>query len=261
MKGVIIVKIKYNLMINKKLGKLAKKNDPRTFKLSKYLEVGALPSLPISIQNDTDLSDWGMMGNDTIGDCTCAAAGHGIMAWTDPNKDLVTPPTSSIITAYSAVSGYDPTTGVNDNGAACLDVLNYWRQTGIYTHKIAAYAEVAVHNQTEVKASIFLYELTYIGVALPISAQAQAKRWSVTSPSLQGNSAPGSWGGHCVIVVGYNADGVDVITWGERVRMTWGFWRAYVEEAYCLLSADFFTANKAPNGFDLATLQNDISKL
>ena len=71
------------------------------------------------------------MGNDKIGDCTCAAAGHLIMEWTSlAQPKMFTPTDPQIVAAYSAITGYNPKTGANDNGAAELDVLNYWRKTG-----------------------------------------------------------------------------------------------------------------------------------
>lgn len=239
----------------KKLGKLPVKHDPRTLQLSKYLT--ALPSYPHVYQYSKDISAWGMMGNDTIGDCTCAAAGHGIMSWTDDNGDLFTPTDAEVISAYSAVSGYNPSTGANDNGAACIDVLNYWRKTGVGGRTINSYAQVAVSNLHEVQASIYLFGFAYIGLGLPISAQNQPKVWSLP-PSLAGNGAPGSWGGHCVIITGWDTTGLDVITWGEQIRMTWGFWKAYVEEAYAIISNDFLKAGKSPAGLNLAQMQDDL---
>jgi len=41
--------------------------------------------------------------------------------------------------------------------------------------------------------------------------------------------------------------------------MTWSFWERYVDEAYCLLSDDFLNAGRAPNGFDLAALKEDLA--
>ena len=59
-----------------------------------------------------------MMDNDQIGDCTCAAAGHLIMEWTaNAQSKMVTPTDKQIVAAYSAITGYNPTTGANDNGA------------------------------------------------------------------------------------------------------------------------------------------------
>ena len=242
----------------KKLGKLPVKHDDRTLQVGKYLNAAALPTFPHVYQYSKDLGqNWGMMGNDSIGDCTCAAAGHGIMSWTDDCDNLVTPSDADIITAYSAVSGYDPATGANDNGAACLDVLNYWRKTGVGGRTINSYAQITVSNLHQLQASIYLFGLAYIGIGLPITAQNESKVWTLPH-SLTGNGAPGSWGGHCVIVTGWDATGLDVITWGEQIRMTWGFWKAYVEEAYAIISNDFLKAGKSPVGFNLAQLQADL---
>lgn len=113
-----------------KLGKAPVKKDKRNLKLAKYLLSKNLPTLPSDYYYSKDIPDnsWGMMANDTVGDCTVAAAGHAIMSVTDDNKKIYYPSTADIIGAYSAVSGYVPGEPWTDNGAACLDVLNYWRQ-------------------------------------------------------------------------------------------------------------------------------------
>lgn len=249
-------------MIKKvKLGKLPKKEDKRTFKLAKYLNTNAFPPLPPSVSYADNITNWGMMGNDTIGDCTTAAAGHALMNWTDLNSKLFIPTENQIVQAYSAITGYVPGDESTDNGAACLDVLNYWKSTGIANHKIGAFAEVNNFNSKEVEYSIYLFGTIYIGIALPVSAQNQQSQWSV-GPNLQGNNAPGSWGGHCVIATGFDKTGFDIITWGERIRMTWNFWYCYVQEAYVILSPDFVAgSNQAPNGFNLKQLQQDLSNL
>src|ERR1700733_9167686 len=104
---------------NMKLGKLNPVHDPRTLMLANYLTPDTLPQVPAeyAYAKNIGASAWGMMDNDKIGDCTCAAAGHLIMEWTDDNGALVTPATKQIIAAYSAITGYDPKTGLNDNGA------------------------------------------------------------------------------------------------------------------------------------------------
>ena len=37
-------------------------------------------------------------------------------------------------------------------------------------------------------------------------------------------------------------------------RLTWAFWDRYCDEGYCILSPDFLSGGRAPNGFDLAAL-------
>jgi len=131
-----------------KLGKSAARHDPRTLLMASYVSTG-VPTPPASFDLTTKVSSWGMMENDQIGDCTCAAAGHLLMEWTaNAGKKMFTPTNKQIVMAYSAITGYNPTTGANDNGAVEIDVLNYWRQSGIAGHKIGAYValEPANHN-------------------------------------------------------------------------------------------------------------------
>jgi phosphatidylserine/phosphatidylglycerophosphate/cardiolipin synthase-like enzyme len=201
-----------------------------------------------------------MMGNDTIGDCTTAAAGHCIEEWTTDAGDPVIVPDSAIVAAYSAVSGYNPQTGKGDVGATVISVLNYWRQTGIGGHTIRAYAALTPGNLDHVRDSVSIFGNCYIGLQLPISAQTQSV-WTVPAGGAVGQGAPGSWGGHAVPVVAYDADGLTVVTWGALKRMTWDFWSAYCDEAYALVSDDFLTSGETPAGIDLAALEQDLQEV
>jgi len=245
-----------------KLGKLTAVHDPSTLMLADYLDTQALPTIPTKYQYAKNIgaAAWGMMENDKIGDCTCAAAGHLIMEWTDDNNAMVTPTDQQIVAAYSAITGYDPVTGKDDNGAVETEVLNYWRKTGIAEHKITAYAALEPKNHNHIMASVYLFGGCYIGMALPISAQTQ-KTWSVPPGGAIGKGAPGSWGGHAVPVVGYDSHGLTVITWGATKKMTWSFWDAYCDESYAIISSDFILNGKSPAGFDLAALQNDLKQI
>src|SRR5437899_24368 len=183
-----------------KLGKLAPKHDPRTLHLVNYLRTGILPKIPTSKDWSSKVPNWPMFLNNQLGDCTIAGAAHMIMDWSATSNIEIIPTDQDVLTAYSAVSGYDPATGANDNGAYALDVLNYWRNTGIARDKIFAYAACEPRNHSHVKASVYLFGGCYIGLALPLSAQNQAI-WSVPSWGMHGSGRPGSWGGHAVNVV------------------------------------------------------------
>jgi hypothetical protein len=248
-----------------KLGKQPARHDPRALLLASYI-TPSLPPPPASFDISTKVTNWGMMDNDQIGDCTCAAAGHLIMEWTaNAGKKMFTPTDKQIVGAYSAITGYNPTTGANDNGANEVDVLNYWRQTGIAGHKIGAYMSLEPANHTHIMESVYIFEGCYIGVSLPISAQAQVQNhqpWSVPPGGPTGDGKPGSWGGHAVPVVAYDARGVTVVTWGALQMMTWSFWQTYTEEAYAILSPDYMTGKKTtPQGFSLKQLQADLADL
>jgi hypothetical protein len=245
-----------------KLGKQAVRHDPRTLLMANYVSA-ALPAPPVTIDLAAKVgASWGMMENDKIGDCTTAAAGHLIMEWTSLAQPKVFVPTNQqIVAAYSAITGYNPKTGANDNGAVELDVLNYWRKTVIARHKIGAFVALEPSNHTHVMDAVYIFEGCYIGLQLPISAQGQ-QIWAVPPQGTSGPGAPGSWGGHAVPVVGYDARGLTVVTWGQLLRMTWPFWEAYCDEAYAIISNDYLDkSKKTPSGFDLAALQADLKSL
>src|SRR5580704_7817183 len=154
-----------------KLGKQVARHDPRTLLLAAYL-TPALPTAPASFDLTSKVQAWGMMDNDQIGDCTCAAAGHLIMEWTaNAKKKGSTPTDTQIVAAYSAITGYNPATGANDNGAVEIDVLNFWRQSGIAGHKIGAYMALEPANHNHIMDSVYIFGGCYIGLQLPISAQ------------------------------------------------------------------------------------------
>jgi len=244
-----------------KLGKRPAKHDSRTLQLAKYT-AKVTPAPPVHEDWEKKVAKWPMMKNDTVGDCTCACAGHMIEQWTTYAKDPVTPTDQQVIAAYSAITGYDPVTGNHDDGAAILDVLNYWRNTGVGGHQIKAFATLDPSSHTEVEDSVFLFGNCYLGVQLPVSAQHQTV-WAVPPGGTHGPGAPGSWGGHAIPVVAYDRRGLTVVTWGALKRMTWGFLYAYCDEAYAVLSQDWIsqTTDLAASGFDLAALEKDLQQI
>jgi hypothetical protein len=136
-----------------------------------------------------------------------------------------------------------------------LDVLGLWRAHGIGRHHIGAYAKVSVYDHVLMRTACWLFGGLYLGLSLPISAQDQ-QTWDFTG-SLSGTHTPGSWGGHAVDVVRYDANTLTIVTWGALKKMTWAFADRYCDEAYCLLSNDFLKGKHAPNGFDLDAKKSD----
>lgn len=204
-----------------------------------------------------------MFANDRIGDCTTVAAAHMIEGWALENKKPAPAITDdAVIAAYSAISGYVPATGANDNGAVELDVLRYWHQTGISGDRIAAYASVDPSNARLVKQAIWLFGGAYVGLALPITAQAQVDGiWDTPASGLTGDGLPGSWGGHAVCAVSYDSDRIALITWGKVQLCTWRFWGAYVDECWAVLSPDMLANGLSPQGFNVRQLQADLAAI
>ena len=63
-----------------KYGKLPKKEDERTLELEKYITAAA-PTPPEAINWGEAVSEWGMLGNDMVGDCAWAGQAHADMLW------------------------------------------------------------------------------------------------------------------------------------------------------------------------------------
>jgi hypothetical protein len=239
-----------------KLGKLPVRIDTRTLRLARYVDTTQLPAPPAQLDLTQHVPDWPMYANDRIGDCTTAAAGHMIEAWTAGAAGTAVEITeASVLDAFDHVKITDPATG--EEGAVELDVLRFWRKTGIGGHVIGAFAGVSLHDERLVRTGAYLFGGLYLGLALPLTAQ-QQDTWDWTG-SLAGPAKPGSWGGHAVDVVGYDDRALTVVTWGSLKQMTWAFWERYVDEAYALISPDFLRGDRAPNGFDLQTLQSDLA--
>ncbi len=238
-----------------RLGKLPARSDVRTLSLARYLDRGALPEPPPRLDLTTGVGDWPMYGNDRVGDCTTAAAGHMIEAWTAAAAGRPVEITErAVLEAFDAVKVVDPATG--EEGAVELDVLTLWRSAGIGGHRIGAFARVSIGDHVLLRTAAGLFGGVYIGLQLPVTAQGQPV-WDWTG-RLDGPAAPGSWGGHAVDVVGYDDSGLTVVTWGGLQELTWSFWDRYCDEAYAVLSVDFLAAGKSPQGLDLPALERDL---
>ena len=251
---------------NLKLGKLAPKIGPRAFRMAKYMRA-ELPAPPDVVNYANGVAEWGMMGNEKAGDCTCAAAGHMIECWTANAAGVEHPVIDSeVMAAYVAVTGiegaaYDPLTGDNDNGCAIADVLDYWRKTGIGDHQIAAHGIVDPTNLFRIQQALWMFGGLDIGVNMPKSAQAQVGGvWDIGG---DGDNTPGSWGGHAIPLVGYDGEHFTCVTWGALQQMTVEWFSAYCDEAHAVISQEWIDAAtaKCPAGFDLDTLLADLQAL
>ncbi|MDE2312984.1 MAG: hypothetical protein KGL04_02265 [Elusimicrobia bacterium] len=248
-----------------KLGRRTSKPDARTLQFQKY--AGQVPDAPGQADFSGPVTKLGMMLNDQIGDCAVAAPGHCVQIWTANAGNEKTIPDSAILKAYEApsVGNYNPNDPSSDQGSEIIDVLKYWRKTGIGGDKLGAFLQLSQGNLDLFKKAVWLFGGGDLGIALPKSAQKQVSEglWDVPAEGTSGDGAPGSWGGHSVAVAGFDAQGVLIVTWGRFLKMTWAFFNAYVEESWAVVSKDFLNAQGVTpnNQFDWATLKADLSAL
>lgn len=239
---------------NVRLGFRPSPYDERTLRAERYIADVAIPKV---VDFGLGVSYFPMFKNDSIGDCAVAAPGHMMKVWTRAASGRsATIRDADIVSAYSAVTGYDPDDPSTDRGSVPLDVLRYWRKVGIANRKITAFASVKPTG-AEVRRAIWTFGGLYVGVNLPRSAQGQ-KRWDVV-PGGGPDTAPGSWGGHAISIHGYKDGAFRVATWGERIWVSEAFFDAYAIEAWAVLSPSWLKGDRTPNGFDLDALKADLA--
>lgn len=241
-----------------RLGRLPRKLNRKTLVFADYV----LPTPPEKVYWEYKIPDdaWGMFGNDTIGDCTCAAIAHMLMLATAHTGSIVIPTEQDVIAAYSAVSGYNPVTGQNDNGAAITDVLNYWQTTGLAGHKIGGWAEIDPQNLEHCELGIYLFGADDIGVNFPNSALQQ---FNAGQPFNLVSDDGGIDGGHSVPLFGQGSEGMTCVTWAKRQQMGTSWYQKYCDESYVVLTEDWIEAARqvAPNGLNYDALQADLKAI
>lgn len=232
-----------------KLGKLPAIYDSRTLRLENYLNVPKLPPLPETSDQFAKTSPFPMYSNDQYGDCVVAGAAHMIQAWSANAGREAVLPEKTVINTYLKL------TGGADTGLNMLEFLKFWRKTGIAGHQIGAFVGIDPQNLTSWRYTNYLFGGVFSGFMLPESAMAQfdqGKTWEVV---------PGSQiiGGHCVNGGVATPRLVQLGTWGKKQWATVGFVGQHCDEAYAILSLDWFTkSHKTPAGFAWKDLLADL---
>jgi hypothetical protein len=239
--------------VTKRLGKLPKKTDRRTLQLGRYLNAMKLPTPPASVDHSSRLpAKIGSMGNDKYGDCAIAAPGHMVQSWSVyADYPMATIPDTEILKSYFTLSP-------NDEGCNMLDVMNYWRKTGIGGDKIEAFVETAPASLIQAKLTILYFGSLFIGMSLPNTNTFGP--WDVKKPSWPANVQ----NGHAVCLLSYNdnTEMFKVATWGEVWNMSYDWFRKYVDESYaCLNDISLNATGLTPEGFDLKALQYDLAHI
>jgi hypothetical protein len=154
-----------------------------------------------------------MCGNDVLGDCTCAAVAHAIALWESCCPPVTFLTDQEVVALYSAVSSYDPKRPENDQGARCADVLQRWIRQGVAcggsVDLLSAFGTIDSHNHAHVRTALWAMGAVYAGVLLQEAQESEAV-WSDPTSSVVG--------GHCVLLVAADEDGLTCVTWGKLRR-------------------------------------------
>lgn len=248
-------------MIELKLGKKPYIKRPETLKLEDYLTT-ALPTPPIIYghQNLIATKGWGMLGNDTVGDCVIADLGHRTMLWTAEGSTMTPFSAANTIKDYSAITGYNPDDPNSDQGTEFITALEYNQKTGMLDgagarHKIGPYVSIDQTNMTLIKQVASIFGIVDTGIQFPDSAMTQfnaGKPWDVVSGAK-------IEGGHGIPIVAYDSNYLYCVTWGQLQPMTYAFAKKYIDETWLAFSTEFLKAGVSPDGLDINALNVDYA--
>ena len=235
------------------------------FKFSRYT-TASLPTPPTNIDYSPAAAPClGLIYlNDRLGDCVCAGGAHLVGVFTGNAGQLFTCSDAQVQSDYEAIGGYVPGDPSTDGGCDEETAFAYWTDVGFADGtKLAGWVALDGTNVTEIKQAIWLFEGVMFAVELPDAwvnpfPAGPGFVWGVAGP-------PNPKQGHCVVGVGYNAQGVIISTWGILGLITWEAVAKYAVSSvggaiYGLLSPDVLAraSCKSPAGVEWSELQADI---
>lgn len=214
----------------------------------------------------------GVMLNDRLQNCTCAAFYHALQVWSFNAGDksaakMLTASDSDVEKLYTLACGYDPKQPGEGPGGTWQHVLKYLLnhgapvgQHGHQRNKIVAYIEVDPRHVDDVKRAINDCGVVYIGFHVPKNLGPQNRHlpdlWDVDPSNRE------IIGGHAAVLSGYDEHTLDVISWGRFYKMTWAFFAKYVDEVYATVDRAWMDATgKTPGGLTMEELQAQMKDL
>lgn len=250
-----------------KLGKTPARPNAVTFKLAEFIDRSKLPKPPATFGHYAKPiapDRWGMLGNDSYGDCVWAGAAHETMLFSALGSGTACAfDDKSVLSDYSAVTGFDPNRPETDNGTDMERAAAYRRQTGIVDtngkrHKIGAYVALRPGSVEDLWYATYLFEVVGIGTLMPRAAMDQfEKRQAWTVPK----GDPQIEGGHYIPGIGRSRGRINIVTWGRVHPMTAAFYHAFSDEAIAYVSEETLREGKSEEGFDMPKLLDYLSQL
>lgn len=240
-------------------------HQPR-LKLSDYIDK-ATAQPPAAISRPHPGFAWGMLLNDSLGDCVCAAILHAIESWLlDVSQ---TPPVfldNDAKILYEKIGGYNPSDPSSDQGCDEDTAMQDW-EAGLpqtsdgVVHTLAATVAVDPTDTQELQIGVDEFDGVFDGIDLPVTAQGQTEWDVVGDPDKDPDSQPGSWGGHATYTREYDAETWALLTWGEELLETVRFRPIYHSQAFVLVPKDVQKSGTGPSGVQWDDLLSDINKL
>lgn len=146
-----------------RLGRLHRTYDSRVPHLSALIAGQTLEPPPPTVNYTKNMdASLGVMLNDKLGDCTCAAFYHALQVWSfNASSSMATQPDVDVEQLYILACGYNPRVSGEGPGGNEQHVLTYllrdgapFGKDGSARHKITAFVEIDPRNVDDVKRTI-----------------------------------------------------------------------------------------------------------
>jgi hypothetical protein len=224
-----------------KLGKKHAVTDHRVKRMS--IAAPNLPAPPMDANWYAGMSNWGMLANDSVGDCVEAAVLHSLAQFSTYAGAPLVPSAEEALAFYEKAAGYNPEDPTTDQGSYVLGtggVMEYWHTTGIMCggilNKVEGFMQITQRDPTEWMQGIYLFGGLLVGLQLPEAIVA-------------GDTVPGVWqdfqgpiaGGHEVWINGYETLNsgryYDLVSWGQQFKATEEFLQRCMDEAVVVVDS------------------------
>lgn len=222
---------------------------------------GVTPAHPTAADHFSQITNWGMLGNDLYGDCGPAAVAHYVMLVTKYlTGTVVSPSLADVLALYTLCNpDFNPTTGAGDNGVDMGEMLGFVCSNGIGVKKALAHAKVQINSVNDVQAVASIFGGALLGVTLETAQQAQTntKLWDYNPSPI--------WGGHAVLAGLYTGSAVgsdiSVVTWGQTCGTTDSFEQHQLNECHVLIFPEHLGTVAFQQGVNLGALAADYQEL
>ena len=185
------------------------------------------------------------LANTTVNDCEVAAGYHLVLAEAGAlGITLATPTDATALGIYRELIAGPIAT--NDTGASTSALIGLLAASGLDgVHAIAASQLGDPRDIHSVEVAV-----TELGGVLATLARTPVD----SSVALWTSGAPEISSSHEVAVLGYDATGPLLATWGRLVRASWSWWDANVTSVHLVVPDLYRRLGRGPTGIPVATL-------
>lgn len=209
-----------------------------------------------------------ILANNKYGCCVFTACGHAEDQDQALSGNVYTPITSDQVVQSYALTGFDPVTGANDDGAEVSQVLEWWRTVGLFDgRRILGHAKVNAADPSELAAALWLFEGGINGMGLDDTWVAGMDTMTSGFVWPVGPGGPNPNNGHSTYFYGgFNRVGPFIDTWGMTGTLTWSAAARYCTgqgEAHVVITEQSLSnaTKKSAAGFDAEQLLAKLSQV